>query len=94
MAITISDVEHVALLSRLELSEEEKKKYSEELSKILSHVEQLQELDVAGVAPTAHPLPMKNVFREDVVRPSLSNEEALANAPQKEDGCFKVPQIV
>lgn len=94
MAITIRDVEHVALLSRLQLSDEEKHKYADELSKILAHVDQLAELSVEGVAPTAHPLPMKNVFREDVVVPSLSNAEALANAPEQEDGCFRVPQIV
>ncbi len=94
MAITKQDVEHVALLSRLELSEEEKEKYAQELSQIFNYVEQLGELDVSGVPPTAHALPMKNVFREDENRPSLSNKEALANAPEKEDGCFKVPQIV
>jgi len=76
------------------MSDDEKARYAQELSKIFAHVEQLQELDVAGVQPTAHPLPMKNVFREDVVLPSLTNEEAVANAPQKEDGCFKVPPIV
>lgn len=94
MAISIQDVEHVALLSRLELTDEEKKRYATELSRIFAHVEQLNELDVTGVPATAHPLPMKNVFREDVVKPGLSNDEALANAPEKEAGCFKVPQIV
>jgi aspartyl-tRNA(Asn)/glutamyl-tRNA(Gln) amidotransferase subunit C len=94
MAITIQDVEHVALLSRLEVTEDEKQRFASELSKIFGHVEELNKVDVSNVAPTAHPLPMKNVFREDVVRPSLTNEAALANAPEKEDGCFKVPQIV
>lgn len=94
MKISIQDVEHVALLSRLELSEEEKGQFAEELSKIFEHVEQLNELDVTDVPPTAHALPVQNVFREDIPLPSLSNEEAIANAPDKEDGCFKVPQIV
>lgn len=94
MSISIKDVEHVALLSRLELTEAEKEKFAGELSKIFAHVEQLAGLDVSGVEPTAHPLPMKNVFRADVVTPGLSNIEALANAPEREDGCFKVPQIV
>ena len=93
-AITIQDVEHVALLSRLELTEEEKKKYAEELSKIFEYVEQLDELDVENVPATAHPLATADVFREDIVSPSLPNEEAVANAPDDEDGCFKVPQIV
>jgi aspartyl-tRNA(Asn)/glutamyl-tRNA(Gln) amidotransferase subunit C len=94
VALTIRDVEHVALLSRLELTEAEKEKYAQELTKIFDYVEQLKELDVTGVPPTAHALPMADVFREDQVSPGLSNEEALANAPEKENGCFKVPQIV
>ncbi|CAN5288740.1 Asp-tRNA(Asn)/Glu-tRNA(Gln) amidotransferase subunit GatC [soil metagenome] len=94
MAITIQDVEHVALLSRLDLTEEEKGRFAEELSKIFAHVEQLNALDVSGVKPTAHPLPMKNVFREDMTLTSLTNAQALSNAPEREDGCFKVPQIV
>ncbi|MCC5875632.1 MAG: Asp-tRNA(Asn)/Glu-tRNA(Gln) amidotransferase subunit GatC [Candidatus Sumerlaeia bacterium] len=94
MKLSIADVEHVALLARLELSEEEKVQYAGELSRILDYVEQLSELDTSGVEPTAHPLPIRDVFREDEQRPSLSNEEALANAPRREEGCFVVPQIV
>ncbi|MBI1292066.1 Asp-tRNA(Asn)/Glu-tRNA(Gln) amidotransferase subunit GatC [bacterium] len=94
MALSIGDVEHVALLSRLALTDGEKEKFARELSKIFSHVDQLAELNVEGVEPTAHPLPMKNVFRQDVVLDSLSNEAVLANAAESEDGCFKVPQIV
>ncbi len=94
MALSAKDVEHVALLSRLELGPEETRKFTDELTKIFTYVEQLDQLDVSGVPPTAHPLPMKDVFREDVVRTPLSNSEALSNAPEKEDGCFRVPQIV
>lgn len=94
MALSLKDVEHVALLSRLELGAGEKEKYATELNKIFAHVDQLATLDVTGVPPTAHPLPMKNVFREDVARPGLPTAEALANAPEQEDNCFKVPQIV
>ena len=94
MSISVKDVRHVALLSRLEMGPGDEEKFATELSKIFTHVEQLNALDVSGVEPTAHPLPMKNVFREDVVSPSLSNAAALANAPEQEDGCFKVPQIV
>lgn len=94
MAITKADVEHVALLSRLELTEEEKEQYADSLTKIFAHVEQLNSVDVSGVEPTAHPLPLKDVLRKDVIQGSLTNEQALANAPDAEDGCFKVPQIV
>ena len=91
MAITIKDVQHVALLSRLELNDAELARYAEELSKIFKHVDELSKLDVSHVEPTAHPLPMKNVFREDVVRMGLTNAEALANAPEREGNYFKVP---
>ncbi len=94
MKISTKDVEHVALLSRLELGAEELGKYAGELSVIFEYVEQLNEVDVTDVPPTAHPHPISNVFREDVVKPGLSNEQALANAPDREDSCFKVPKIV
>lgn len=94
MKLSIADVEHVALLARLELSEDEKAQYAGELSRILDYVEQLAELDTTDVEPTAHPLPLRDVFRDDQQQPGLSNEEALANAPRREDGCFVVPQIV
>jgi len=93
-ALTRKDVEHVALLSRLELGEEEITRAAEELTKIFAYAEDLDEVDVSGVAPSPHPLPIRNVLREDVARPGLSNQQALANAPEQEDGCFKVPQIV
>jgi aspartyl-tRNA(Asn)/glutamyl-tRNA(Gln) amidotransferase subunit C len=94
MKLAAKDVEHVALLSRLQVTEAEKQRYAEELSKIFHYVDQLNELDVTDVEPTSHSLPMRNVFRRDVVVPGLTNAEALANAAQSEDGCFKVPQIV
>lgn len=94
MAITPEMVEHVALLSRLAVSEEEKARAAKELSKIFGYVEQLAEVDVTGVEPCAHPLPQKNKFRPDEVMPGLPNDAALANAPEKEDVYFKVPQIV
>ncbi len=94
MKITPELVEHVALLSRLELTEEQKAQFSRELSKIFEYVEQLGEVDVSGVEPTAHPLPQKNKFRPDEVVPGLANETALANAPETEDVYFKVPQVL
>jgi aspartyl-tRNA(Asn)/glutamyl-tRNA(Gln) amidotransferase subunit C len=92
--ITPEVVRHVALLSRLELEPGEAERYAGELDKILHYVEKLKELDTTNVEPTSHSFRMENVFREDVVRPSLTNEEALANAPDSEEGCFKVPAVL
>src|SRR5690606_16355669 len=92
--ITPKVVRHVALLSRLELAEGEAESYAADLDKILHHVEQLAELDTTDVQPTSHSFKMVNVFREDKVTPGLSNEEVLANAPDSEDGCIKVPAVL
>jgi len=92
--ITEADVRHVAHLSRLEFSDEEIRRFTHDLNNILTHVDKLNELDTADVAPTSHSLKMENVFREDEVRPSLSNDQALANAPEREGPFFKVPQII
>ncbi len=89
-----SDVEHVALLARLELSEEEKELYTKQLSDILEHAQTLNKLDTENVPPTAHVLPLKNVFREDEVGDHLDPEKALSNAPDKEESFFRVPKIV
>ncbi len=94
MKITIKEVEHVARLARLELTEGEKEQMRAQLDSILSYIEKLNELDTSAVEPTSHVLPMKNVFREDEVRPSLSQEEALANAPDRQDLFFRVPRIL
>lgn len=92
--ITPEVVRHVALLSRLELAEGEAEKYAADLDKILHYVESLAELDTTDVNPTSHSFKMQNVFREDEVRPGLSNDDALANAPEAEDHCFKVPAVL
>ncbi|MDO7788456.1 Asp-tRNA(Asn)/Glu-tRNA(Gln) amidotransferase subunit GatC [Desulforamulus aquiferis] len=92
--ISKQDVEHVALLGRLELSDEEKELYTEQLNKILDAARALQTLDTSSVPPTAHVLPIQNVFREDKVGEHINLEEALANAPEREDNFFKVPKIV
>ena len=94
MRIPIKEVEHIARLARLRLTEEEKEKYSIQLGKILEYVQQLNELDLEYVPPTSHVFPLKNVFRKDVVRESLPQGEALRNAPQKERGYFKVPKVL
>lgn len=94
MKITKQDVEHVAKLARLEITEAERDAFSKQLSAILTYVEKLKTLDTAGVEPTATVLEQTNVFREDKARPSLSVEKALANAPESEGGHFRVPRIL
>ena len=94
MDITQKEVEHVAKLARLELSEDEKGIFTRQLSAILTYMDQLKTLDTRGVEPTMTVLPTENVFRDDEVRPSLSQERALANAPEQADGFFRVPRIL
>jgi aspartyl-tRNA(Asn)/glutamyl-tRNA(Gln) amidotransferase subunit C len=91
MAITREDVLHVAGLARLELTEEEIERLGEQLNAILEAVGKVAELDLEDVPPTSHPLDLANVWAEDDPRPSLAVEEALANAPEREDGFFRVP---
>jgi aspartyl-tRNA(Asn)/glutamyl-tRNA(Gln) amidotransferase subunit C len=88
------DVKYVAHLARLSLSPDEEQKISAQLGNILGYIEKLKEVDVTGVEPTAHAFPLVNVTRPDEVRPSLSNEDALRNAPATANGLFMVPKIV
>jgi aspartyl-tRNA(Asn)/glutamyl-tRNA(Gln) amidotransferase subunit C len=92
--LTLEQVEHVALLARLELTPDEKRKLTTDLNVILAHIERLQELDTADVEPTSHPIPMQNVFREDAVRPSLPRDEFLREAPEARAEYFVVPRVV
>ncbi|MGQ9609894.1 MAG: Asp-tRNA(Asn)/Glu-tRNA(Gln) amidotransferase subunit GatC [bacterium] len=92
--ITIKEVEHVANLARLEFNEEEKKKLTQQLAKILDYIDQLNKLDTTNVEPTSHVIPVRNVVRPDEVKPSLTKEDALANAPSKVNGLFEVPKII
>lgn len=92
--LTTDHVQRIAMLSRLECNDDEINNYARDLNRILEHIEQLNELDTETIEPTAHALKMVNVFRDDELQPSLSNEQALANAPEKEQGHFKVPQII
>lgn len=94
MRLTREDIESVAHLSRLELSEEEKDKLTGHINKLLENFEKLQELDTTDVEPTSHVIPVSNVFREDTVRPSLPVEDVLANGPQVANNCFVVPRVV
>jgi aspartyl-tRNA(Asn)/glutamyl-tRNA(Gln) amidotransferase subunit C len=92
--ITKQEVEKVAKLARLELTENEKASFTKQLSQILTHVETLKQYDTKGIEPTATVLGQANVFRPDEVRPSLSIERAVANAPESADGFFVVPKII
>lgn len=94
MAITIEQVEHIARLARLQFSDAEKETLSEELSQILQYMEKLNELDTDGVEPLSHPTELLNIMRPDEVQPSFTTEEALKNAPSKQDGFFKVPKVI
>jgi aspartyl-tRNA(Asn)/glutamyl-tRNA(Gln) amidotransferase subunit C len=91
MAITRDEVVHVAKLARLELTEDELERFAGQLNAILEAVGKVSELDLADVEPTLHPLEVSNVFAEDEPRPSLPVDEALANAPDREGGAFRVP---
>lgn len=88
------DVRYVARLARLELTEEEATLFQAQLGQILAYVDQLKQLDVTGIEPTAHAVPRVNVMRPDEPRPGLSQQEALANAPAQANGLFLVPKIV
>jgi aspartyl-tRNA(Asn)/glutamyl-tRNA(Gln) amidotransferase subunit C len=92
--ITRADVEHVAALARLALSDDELERFVRELGVILEHVEDIAALELAGVDPTAHPIPLMNVFRVDEVRATLPRDEVLSQAPAVEDGRFRVPRIL
>ena len=94
MAISEQDVRHVALLARLALSDEEVSRLGVELNSILEHIDTIQQLDLEGVEPTAHPLAVFNVTRPDEPRPGLTRERALQNAPEQENGAFVIPQII
>jgi aspartyl-tRNA(Asn)/glutamyl-tRNA(Gln) amidotransferase subunit C len=92
--ITREDVAHVADLARLTLSEQELDRFTDQLAAVLDHARDVEALDTAGVPPTAHPLPLRNVLRDDEVRPSLDRDEVLAQAPAAEGGRFAVPPVL
>ena len=94
MKVTREDVENVALLSRLSIKDEDMDKNISELNDFLEYVDRLQQVDTENVAPTAHVLPVQNVFREDVVVNGDEHEKILANAPEEKDQSFKVPRTV
>ncbi|MGB9699990.1 MAG: Asp-tRNA(Asn)/Glu-tRNA(Gln) amidotransferase subunit GatC [Thermodesulfobacteriota bacterium] len=94
MKISKEEVTHVAYLARLYFSEEEKEKFTTQLNKILEYMDQLAKLDTSRIEPTFHAVAQTNVFREDIVRPSMSQELSLSNAPDRDRGFFRVPKII
>lgn len=94
MSVTLKDVEHIAKLARLDFTEGEKETFTHQLNAILAYVEQLNKLDTSNVEPLSHVIELGDVFREDIVRPGLSQEEALKNAPAKDEKFFKVPKVI
>jgi aspartyl-tRNA(Asn)/glutamyl-tRNA(Gln) amidotransferase subunit C len=94
MSLSEHDVRHVAMLARLALTDAEVEAMRDDLNSILGHIDEIQRLDLANVAPMAHAIAVTNVTRDDAVVPPLSQEAAVSNAPQSEGGAFVIPQIV
>jgi len=94
MKLTLAQVEHIAELARLALSDEEKALYQEQLSAILEYAERLQAVDTSAIPPTATVLPLRSVMRADEPRDSMSREDVLANAPRSEADCFRVQAVL
>ena len=94
MKVEIQEVEHVAHLARLKLSEDEKELFTDQLNAILEYMEKLNELDTDTIEPTFHVVSHQNVMREDAVQASQPQEASLDNAPDKAQRCFRVPKII
>ncbi|MBN1638116.1 MAG: Asp-tRNA(Asn)/Glu-tRNA(Gln) amidotransferase subunit GatC [Ignavibacteriales bacterium] len=94
MSVTIKDVEYIAKLARLKFEEDEKEKLCKEMNQILEYMAKLNELDTENIEPLSHPIELNNVFREDEIKQSVSTEEALKNAPDKDAQFFRVPKII
>ncbi len=94
MNISVEDIKHLLRLSKLHFNQEEVDYYLKDLQKIIEYVNKLSEIDLEDVIPTSHILPLNNVFREDEVRQSMAASEILKNAPDTQENCFHVPQVV
>jgi aspartyl-tRNA(Asn)/glutamyl-tRNA(Gln) amidotransferase subunit C len=94
MAVTKKDVEKIAELARLKFSDEELESFTPQMNEILNYMEKLNELDTENVEPLSHPVEQTNVFREDSLKPSITKEDALKNAPAKDENHFKVPKVI
>jgi len=94
MELTKKEVLHIANLARLSFSDEEIEKFTKDLISIVHFADKLNELDTTDIEPTAHTLPIQNVFRKDEARPSFDRDKMLQNAPTKDAGCYSVPKVV
>jgi len=94
VSVTLKDVKHIAELARLEFSGEELESFTHQLNQILEYVEKLNELDTENVEPLSHPVEGNNAFREDELKPSINREEALKNAPDRDEEFFRVPKVI
>lgn len=94
MPLTLPEVQHIAELAKLELTEDELARFREQLSAVLDYAADLQKVDSSSISPTATVLPLRTVLREDVAKPSLDRAALLANAAEQEAGCFKVPAVL
>jgi aspartyl-tRNA(Asn)/glutamyl-tRNA(Gln) amidotransferase subunit C len=94
MSVTINDVKYIANLARLNFEEKELESFTSQFNEILSFFEKLNELDTENIEPLSHPIPNQNVFRDDKLKSSVSQEEALKNAPDRSDEFFKVPKVI
>ncbi|MBM4456316.1 MAG: Asp-tRNA(Asn)/Glu-tRNA(Gln) amidotransferase subunit GatC [Chloroflexi bacterium] len=94
MPLTLTEVEHIAELARLSLTEAEKVRYREQLAAILDYAAILQQVDTSAIPPTTTVLPLRNIIRDDLVAPSMPIEDVLANAPAASEGCFQVAEIL
>ena len=94
MRVSKHDIEHIAMLARIDLNEEEKELFGSQLSSILEYMEKLNELDTTDIEPTSHVLSLQNVMREDSVRESIPREDALMNAPSHTEKFYRVPKII
>jgi len=94
VSVTLKDAEHIAELARLKFSKKELESFTHQLNQILEYVEKLNELDTENIEPLSHPVEGNNIFREDILKPSISRGEALKNAPDSDEEFFKVPKVI
>jgi aspartyl-tRNA(Asn)/glutamyl-tRNA(Gln) amidotransferase subunit C len=94
MPLTLQEVQHIAELAKLELTDAEQARFRDQLSAVLDYAASLRALDTSAISPTATVLPLRTVLRDDTVQPSLAREALLANAPEAEAGCFRVPAVL
>ena len=94
MSVSRKDVEHIAELARLKFNKEELENFTNQLNEILTYVEKLNELDTENVEPLSHPVENNNVFRDDIVKPSIQKNEALKNSPENDENFFRVPKVI